>query len=188
MTLGLELGPLEGLVGSWEGEDGLDVSYANSVDKILETPYREKVTFLAFGPVENGSQVLYGLDYRMEAWREGGGDPFHAEVGYWLWDAAAGQVMRCFMVPRGVVVLAGGQATPGDRTFHLEADIGSTSYGILSNQFLATAARTTRYEVSVNVGDATFSYEETTTIEHARVERTVLHTDRNTLRRVDAAS
>jgi hypothetical protein len=31
------------------------------------TPYREHIDFKPFGPVENGSQVLYGLDYRMAA-------------------------------------------------------------------------------------------------------------------------
>lgn len=183
--LGDELGPLEGLVGSWEGKDGHDVSYANKFDKILETQYRESVTFDAFGPVDNGRQVLYGLDYRMAAWRDGQAEPFHTEVGYWLWDSAAGQVMRCFMVPRAVVVLAGGRADAADRVLHMEADVGSSTYGILSNQYLSTAARTIRYEVSVNVGGDTFSYDETTTIEHAHLDKILMHTDRNTLHRID---
>ena len=41
-----------------------------------------------FGPVDNGTQALYGLDYRMAAWRGDEENPFHTEVGYWLWDAA----------------------------------------------------------------------------------------------------
>ena len=35
-------------------------------------------------------------------------DPFHTEVGYWLWDGATGEIVRGFVVPRGITVLAGG--------------------------------------------------------------------------------
>ncbi len=34
---------------------------------MLETPYLEKVAMKPFGPVDNGSQHLYGLDYRSDA-------------------------------------------------------------------------------------------------------------------------
>ena len=44
-------------------------------------PYREKLSLKPFGPVENGRQVLYGLDYKTAAWREGEENPFHTEVG-----------------------------------------------------------------------------------------------------------
>jgi hypothetical protein len=186
MTLGRELGPLEGLVGIWEGQEGLDEAFSNAEGKVIETPYRERTTFNAFGPVENGRQVLYGLDYRTAAWRGDEVDPFHTEVGYWLWDAADSQVMRCFMVPRGSTVLAGGTARPDDRTFEMKAEVGSEVYGILSNSFLAQAARAIRYEVIITVGEDTFSYEETTVIEHARRNGLLLHTDRNTLRRVES--
>jgi hypothetical protein len=49
-------------------------------------------------------------------WRLGETDPFHEELGYWLWDADAGQVLRCFMVPRGVTVIAGGKDEPFHHT------------------------------------------------------------------------
>ena len=83
---------------------------------MLATPYLEKVTFKPFGPVDNGSQPLYGLDYKSAMWRGDEENPFHTEVGYWLWDGATGEVMRGFVVPRGITVLAGGIAatpTPG---------------------------------------------------------------------------
>ena len=69
MSAGPEWGPLARLAGIWEGEKGEDVAYANDSGKIGLTPYREHIDFKPFGPVENGSQVLYGLDYRMAAWR-----------------------------------------------------------------------------------------------------------------------
>src|SRR5579859_6102700 len=110
-------GPLAALAGEWEGTEGLDISFNNEQGTIVETPFREKTTLKPFGPVDNGTQSLYGLDYRMAAWRGEEADPFHTEVGYWLWDAAERSVMRCFMIPRGSTVLAGGIATADASTF-----------------------------------------------------------------------
>lgn len=184
MALGRELGPLEGLQGTWEGAEGLDVAYSHERGEIAETPYRERATFAPFGPVENGSQVLHGLDYRTAAWRGGEENPFHTEVGYWLWDAGERHVLRCFVVPRGTMVLAGGPADPDADVLRMEAALGSDTYGILSNRYLAEQACTTRYEITVTVGDGVFSYEETTTIRHGRLPEVLEHTDRNSLRRV----
>ena len=105
-----EWGPLGSLAGEWEGEGGLDTAYSHSQDKVLATPFLEKLTFKPFGPVDNGSQHLYGLDYKSAMWRGNEENPFHTEVGYWLWDGATGEVMRGFVVPRGITVLAGGTA------------------------------------------------------------------------------
>jgi hypothetical protein len=181
-----ELGPLAALVGTWEGDQGLDVAYSHAKEMIAETPYRERMTFSSFGPVDNGTQSLFGLDYRTAAWREGEEIPFHTEVGYWLWDAAAGQVMRCFMVPRGSTILAGGPATPNATTFTMQAEVGSETYGILSTPYLAKQARTVLYQVTMSLDDdGSLLYESTTTIEHARLPEVLLHVDRNRLRRAD---
>jgi hypothetical protein len=176
-------GPLAGLIGEWEGSEGLDVSFHNATGRVGETPYREHVTMEPFGPVDNGSQHLYGLDYRMAAWRANEPNPFHTEIGYWLWDADAGHVMRCFMVPRGSTLLAGGTAKPTDHAFSLEAKIGDECYGILSNHYLTAKAKTTKYVCRVSVTGDTFSYDSCTTYVHA-VGGEIAHTDRNTLRRV----
>jgi hypothetical protein len=176
-------GPLAALIGEWEGTDGLDVSFHNATGRVAETPFRERVTMAPFGPVNNGTQSLYGLDYRMSAWRANEENPFHTEIGYWLWDAADGQVLRCFMVPRGTTVLAGGVAKPGDGAFSVEANLGSDSYGILSNLYLAARARTTKYTCKVVVDGDTFSYDSCTTYVHA-TGGVIAHTDRNKLRRL----
>ena len=186
MTSRSEFGPLAQLAGTWEGDQGLDVAFSNSEGKIIETPYRERMVLNPFGPVENGPQVLYGLDYRTSAWRGDEENPFHTEIGYWLWDVADSQVLRSFMVPRGSTILAGGKANADDATFTMVATVGSESYGILSNQFLAANARAIAYEVTITVADdGSFTYNETTTIEHGRHAELVIHTDRNTLHRVD---
>jgi hypothetical protein len=187
-TLGrAQLGPLAGLAGVWEGDEGVDVAYSNERGVLAETPYRERVEFKPFGPVDNGAQTLYGLDYRMAAYRRDEDLPFHTEVGYWLWDGADGQVMRCFIVPRGSVVLAGGASTPEATSFELMAECGSEVYGILSNPYLSRGARSAAYRATVTVDGDVFSYEEETTIEHGRWPEPIRHTDRNRLRRVDPA-
>lgn len=182
--VGSELGPLAALAGTWEGDQGLDVAYSHGKGGVVETPFRERATFTTFGPVDNGRQVLYGLDYRTAAWRFGEELPFHTEVGYWLWDASSGQVMRCFMVPRGVTVLAGGPAAADASSFTLVAEAGAEAYGILSNPYLIGAARTVRYDVTVTLGGDTFAYDETTTLVMTELPAPLAHTDRNVLRRV----
>ena len=102
-------GPLAQLAGEWEGAKGLAVSHHHAEGAPGDTPYRETITFKPFGPVDNGAQRLYGLDYKMAAWRIGEEDPFHTEVGYWLWCSDLSHVMRGFVIPRGSVILAGGE-------------------------------------------------------------------------------
>ena len=99
-------GPLAALSGTWEGDAGVDVAFRNVPGTEAATPFREHTTFTPFGPVINGTQHLFGLDYRTTAWPGDAPDPFHSEIGYWLWDGDAALVMRCFTVPRGATVLA----------------------------------------------------------------------------------
>ncbi len=180
-----EWGPLAGLVGTWEsGYDGLDVSYHNEDGKLSETPYRERATFQGFGPVDNGDQRLYGLDYRTAIFSRDQDQPFHHEVGYWMWDAAASQVTRAFVLSHGQAVLAGATVAPDATTFRLHAGVGSDTYGILSNLYLDVVAHTTSFDVTVTVDGDTFSYDETTVMEHKMWPAVILHTDRNTLTRV----
>lgn len=177
------LGPLAALVGTWEGDQGFDVAPDGDVRE--ESRYRERMTFEPLGPVENSQQVLYGLDYRTFAWRIGDADPFHREVGYWLWDAEAGLVMRCFMVPRGVTVLACGQATVESRVLIMAAEVGSTTAGVLSNPPLDGVARTVRYDLTVELlEDGGLRYHEDTVLAIAGLPDLFHHTDENTLHRV----
>jgi hypothetical protein len=180
-----QLGPLAGLAGTWEGDQGLDVSYHHAEGAIGETAYRERVEFKPFGPVGNGTQELFGLDYRMAAYRQGEDEPFHTEVGYWLWCSDSRTVMRAFMVPRGTVVLAAGTAEPDAREFTLTAELGDPVYGILENKYLSTNASTVRYECVVSVGDGEFTYDEVSVLKMKEFDELFNHTDKNALRRVD---
>jgi hypothetical protein len=178
------LGPLARLAGIWEGDRGLDI--ASSPERTpMETRYRERAVFEPMGPVDNHEQSLFGLRYSTTAFRLGETDGFHEELGYWLWDATEGQVMRCFLVPRGVTILAGGDATAEDRQFSLAATAGSEIYGISSNRFLDREFKTVRYELTVAIEDEqTFRYEEDTQLLLKGRSEVFHHRDANTLTRV----
>ena len=178
-------GPLAALIGDWEGEGGLDAAFSHARNEVLDTPYREKVSMKPFGPVDNGDQHLYGLDYRSAMWRGSEENPFHTEVGYWLWDSDVNQVMRCFVVPRGIVVIAGGTAAADATKFEMGARLGAPTYGISENLYLSRAASTTDYAVTIEVhADGSWSYDEVTTLRMKEFAEPFLHTDHNRLHRV----
>ncbi|MBS0158675.1 MAG: FABP family protein [Nitrospira sp.] len=178
------LGPLAALAGVWEGDKGADVAPDDNRGT-EHNPYRERLTFEPIGPVNNHEQQLYGLRYSLVVFRLSDGTAFHEESGYWLWDAAAKQVLRCFSVPRGVTVLAGGTVEPDATSFQLAADVGSETYGICSNPFLDREFKTVRFEVTITVhGPDSFSYHEDTQLKMMGRSDLFHHTDTNRVTRV----
>lgn len=181
-----EWGPLAALAGEWQGEGGLDSAFNHEQGQVLETPYLEKSTLKPFGPVDNGRQRLYGLDYKAAMWRGDEDIPFHTEVGYWLWDSAAGEVMRGFVVPRGITVLAGGSADADAREFRLTATAGDPRFNVGENSYLSENASTLSYEVTITANeDGSWSYAETTMLSMKEFDEPFAHTDHNTLHKVD---
>jgi hypothetical protein len=178
------LGPLAALAGIWEGDKGHDDAPAD--DRGAEVNlFRERIVFEPTGLVQNHEQKLYGLRYATTAWRIGETAAFHEERGYWMWDAASSTVMRCFVVPRGITVIAGGRVEPAARAFELSATLGSNTFGILSAPFLDREFRTVRYQLKVTIHDTdSFSYDEDTQMQMPGRQALFHHEDRNTLRRV----
>ena len=179
------LGPLATLVGTWEGGAGTDIAPAEPNRKETATSrYRERMTFEPIGLVDNHEQTLCGLRYLTVAWRIGQADAFHQDTGYWLWDAKNEQVMRAFVVPRGITVLAGGKAAADAKEFDLLAERGAPVFGVCSAPFLDAEFRTVRFTMKVRIlGADEFSYEEDTVLEIPG-QPTFHHTDGNTLQRV----
>lgn len=179
------LGPLATLVGTWEGGAGTDVAPAEPDRKETATSrYRERMTFEPIGLVDNHEQTLCGLRYLTVAWRIGQADAFHQDTGYWLWDKKNEQVMRCFVVPRGVTVLAGGKAAANATEFDLVAERGAPVFGVCSGPFLDKEFRTVRFTMKVRIlSPDKFSYEEDTELEIPG-QPNFHHTDGNTLQRV----
>lgn len=178
------LGPLAALAGVWEGDKGADVAPDDNRGT-EHNAFRERFSFEPLGPVNNHEQQLYGLRYFRTAWRLGEDAPFHEDTGYWLWDAAAKQVLRCFVVPRGITVLAGGTVEPDATSFQISAEAGSDTYGICSNQFLDREFKTVRYELTITVhGPDSFSYHEDTQLKMKGRSDLFHHTDTNRVARV----
>lgn len=180
-----EWGPIGALVGEWEGEGGLDSAYSHAKGEVVGTPYREKVTFKLFGPVDNGSQHLYGLDYKTAMWRDDGENPFHTEVGYWLWDGATGEVLRAVAIPRGITVLAGGFAAADATEFTLKAAVGDAQYPIGEGTYLTKNASSVSFETTITLGDDdTWSYAEMTMLRMNEFPDLLPHSDHNTMHKV----
>lgn len=178
------LGPLQSLVGIWEGVKGDDI--APDDDRGVENnKFRERLIFEDTGLVANHEQKLYGLRYKTTAWRIGAADPFHEELGFWMWDSDKQEVMRCFVIPRGITVLAGGKVGPDDSSFKLTSRVGSETYGISASSFLNEEFKTLRYDLEVTKhGENSFSYFEDTQLRIKGQNSIFHHTDKNTLFRV----
>ena len=180
------LGPLAPLAGVWEGDKGDDIAPDDDRVSIENNKYRERLVLEPIGEVNNHEQSLYGLRYSTMVWRLGAAEPFHEEVGYWLWDATNKQVIKSFIVPRGYTVMAGGTAEADAKSFEMKAELGSETYGICSNKWLADEFKTIRFELRVDVHDNnSFSYDEDTVMEIKGQAELFHHRDKNTLTRVD---
>lgn len=182
-----KLGPLTPFVGEWEGDVGVDVSYHNKDDETGKTGYFEKAWFHPIPIVENGDQNMQGLNYGMTAWRHGeeAMDPFHDECGYLLWEKATGQVMRCFAVPRGIAILAGGTAKAHDKTLTFTAEPGEGAYGLCQNKhLLAKATLGTFASTFTFKDDGTLTYTSDLVLNLTATGEKMHHTDTNNLHRV----
>ena len=93
--------------------------------------------------------------------------------------------MRCFLVPRGVLVNAGGYVEEDSKNFRLEAELGSHTYGVLSNRYLDDSYKTKRYSLDLTINpDGTFSYSEDTELWIPVKQEIVHHTFENILSRL----
>lgn len=181
------LGPLTPLVGEWEGNVGVDLSYHNNDDETGKTSYFEKAWFKPIPVQQNGQQFMDGLTYQMQAWRHGeeAMDPFHDEVGYLLWDKKRGLVMRSVVFGRGIAILAGSAAGARDRELHFNARPGAADWGILQNPYLLERAELKDFKSTFRFNDDdSFSYTSILRLKLAATGQEMDHTDENTLHKV----
>jgi hypothetical protein len=152
---------------------------------IEHNAFRERIVLDPIGLVENHEQSLDGLRYAKTAWRIDADDSCHEEVGYWLWDAQARQVMLSFIVPRGVMVLAGGTVEPDAKSMKLSATVGSEVFGICSGPFLDEEFKTVRCDIELRVNDdGSIWHAQNTQLQIKGQSDIFAHTDENTLRKV----
>jgi len=176
------LGPLRRLAGVWQSDQGVDVSpKAEGPERRV---YREHIRMEPIDPQPNGPQLLYGLRYHIHINTEEA-ITFHDQIGYWLWEPATGLIMQSIAIPRGQVVLAGGQAGPDDKRISVEARRGDTRFGICSTTFLEAAFRTDYYRIDITFNDdGSWTYVTRTDLAVRGKEPAFNHNDTNTLRRI----
>lgn len=183
----IEYGPLRFLIGNWESKTHSGENRAPDPNREVEnTNFRQEMSFEPIGDVENHEQLLYALKYSTKAWEEGSDEnPFHQEVGYFIWDKARQEIMKSFIVPRGIAVNAGGVANENSTNFHVKAELGSNTYGLCSNPFLDEEFQTISYEISFDfISENEFSYDENTRIKIKGRDKIFDHTEKNKLTRV----
>lgn len=182
---GVDYGPLAALIGTWEGDKGIDSS--PEPDGAAENPYYETILFEEVGYVINAeSQTLAALRYHQVVSRKSDNKVFHNETGYWMWDARTSTVMHSLTIPRGVCVLAGGKlngsSTQGSCTvLEVHAALGDKNWGIIQSPFMQKNARTFEFHHHVSIEGEELSYSETTVLEI--YGKTFDHTDSNKLSR-----
>lgn len=179
----IDYGPLAGLIGTWKGDKGLDVS--PEPDGPVESPYYETLECVAAGDVENyEQQKLAIVRYHQVVTRKSNDEVFHDQVGYFLWDAASQTVMQTVTIPRGVCVTAGGTATgDGPIVLHVKAALGDADWGVAQSPMMRDNASTVAFEHEITLDGDTLRYAETTTLA-IYGEGRFAHTDTNELTRV----
>lgn len=172
------LGPLEFYVGNWSSEYVGENRAPDPDRNVEETKFKQTIHFERILEVENHEQIINGLRYKTTAWEEGTDDPFHEEVGYYLWDEERSMIMKCFCIPRGVSVLAGGKADKESKEFTLLAKAGDEEFGISSNPFLNKEFKTVVYDLSMKQIDKnTYSYDENSQLKMKGREDLFDHTE-----------
>lgn len=174
------LGPLTAMAGIWQGTRGLDVKPKAEGPK--QQAYVERIELQPIDPVTNGPQLLYGLCYKVFVTKPEQVKTYHEQVGYWLWEPASGTITHTLTVPRGMVVMASGQASAAATEFELLARADQAGTGIVSAPFLEHAFRTVEFRIKVSIHpDQTWSYEEDTVMMIRGQSEPFHHVDRNTL-------
>ncbi len=181
----IDYGPLAGLLGTWRGDKGLDISPEPDGSEV--SPFYETIIFEAAGDATNAeTQNLAVIRYHQAVFRKSNDQQFHDQVGYWMWDAEAGIVMQSIAIPRAVCVLAGGTYAAADASadkvvLEVAAKLGDDQWGIIQSPFMRDNASTVEFRHRLTIQADKLSYAETTFLEI--YGRSFDHTDENILKR-----
>ncbi len=179
----IDYGPLAVLIGTWEGDKGLDI--APEPDGTEENPYYETISFEPLGDVTNAEdQVLTVLRYLQVVRRKSDDEIFHDQTGYWTWDAREGVITESLSIPRAVSVLAGGRydasaAQGAVVTLKVAAKLDDPDWGVLQSPYMRDNARTLEFRHEIAVEGDRLTYSQTTVLDI--YGRRFDHTDENVL-------
>ncbi len=183
MSEDLDYGPLQGLIGIWKGDKGVDI--APEPDGKERNPYFETITFSPAGDVDNAeTEVIVALHYHQFVSRKSTGKVFHNQTGYWMWNAQTGLVMHSLTIPRGVCVLACGKVSnQGDGGLQFELSTEGDFAGISESTFMRDNAHTRSFNISMSLAGDSLRYKQSTLLDIYGGEFD--HTDVSTLQRCD---
>jgi len=178
-----KLGPLRAMAGIWQGTRGLDVK--PKAEGAKKQAFVERIELQPIDPQTNGPQLFYGLRYHQHVVKPNEVKTYHDQTGYWLWEPATGTIIQTLAIPRALIAMAVGRASPDATAFELVATHGPETYGICSTPFLEYAFRTIEYRIKVSFNaDGSWSYDEDTVLAIRGQAEPFHHTDRNTLFKV----
>ena len=189
--MAVDYGPLQGLIGEWFGDKGMDIAPDGPGAAHAEhNPFHETILFEPIGDVSNAqSQVIAALRYHQVVRRQSDDEVFHNESGYWMWDGERRLIMQNLTIPRGVALVAGGVAggvagSDGSQTpdeFSVRAALGDADWPIAQSPFMRDHASTVEFtHRMVITGDSLFY------CEHMIIDiygERFDHSDKNTLQR-----
>ncbi|BDD02246.1 FABP family protein (plasmid) [Persicobacter psychrovividus] len=186
MNTAIKINPLLGLIGTWQGDKGLDLAPKPVEDE--RNPYYETLIIEPVDiAIENAeTQELTAVKY-FQVVREKSNDKVsHNEVGYWIWDNNTDTIMCSLSIPRGLSLVAGGEFTAneaGDVSIEVNAKDGDAEWGIVQSPFLKEKARTLSFKRTFKVEGNKLTYKQE--MELAIYNKSFNHVDSNVLTKVD---
>lgn len=175
-------GPLDNLIGSWEGNKGKDIAPEPGGTEV--NSYYENIVFKGIGEHENAeSQRLSVVFYSQEVRRNSNGNMIHHETGYWLWEQGSDTVMHSLTIPRGMCVLASGnfEISKNEAVLNVSAAITEQDWQIIQSPFMVKNAKMKSYEQQIKVSKDSLCYSQTMLLDIYGKE--FEHTDNSTLNR-----
>lgn len=158
-----EYGPLQGLIGRWSGNRGVDL--APEEDGPERNVYHETIEFSPVEPLDNaGEQFLATVQYRQQVIRSRDGKPLHDQTGYWIWEQDTNAIMHSFCIPRGLALVAGGAYYQADDriVFDVKAEKDSSSWAIAQSPLLQQKALTRAFQQQMILQQDKLIYRQTT--------------------------
>ncbi len=186
MSNKIKANPLIGLIGTWQGDKGLDLAPKPEVDE--SNPYYETLIFEAVDiDIENaGDQELIAIRYHQEVREKANDEVSHSETGFWIWNKNDDTIICAFSIPRGVSLLAGGgfkKSSDGEIIFNVLAEINDPHWGIVQSPFMMKKAKTTSFKREFKLKGDTLTYFQESALEI--YDKKFNHTDENVLVRLN---
>jgi hypothetical protein len=159
----VDYGPLKNLIGTWEGEKGMDISPEKV--GVEENPYFETITYEEGGDLQNAKdQRLAIVPYHQVVSRKRDNQVFHDERGYLLWDAGNQTIIQSFTIPRGVATVAGCEFTSNTDADTIEFEVKAEENGewnIAQSPYMRKNAKTTSFSHRMKFTASTLEYSQT---------------------------